>query len=146
MKFLKRLFFVVTIIVCVFGVWSQTYTFNVEKATKHLTEHGLDHSTHCCAWYTMRALQAGNCPAIILPAQWYFYFMPLVKFKEVPKSNYKAQRGDVVVFERPSGRWWGHIAMYNGDIWISDFKQQHMNPYRKPIPYKIYRYQSKSPH
>ncbi len=31
--------------------------------------------------------------------------------------------------------------MYNGVQWISDFKQKEMNPYKKPVPYRIYRYQ-----
>ena len=32
--------------------------------------------------------------------------------------------------------------MYNGVQWISDFKQKEMNPYKKPVPYRIYRYKS----
>lgn len=36
---------------------------------------------------------------------------------------------------------WGHIAIYTGNSWISDVKQTAMNPYRKPIPYKIFRYE-----
>lgn len=137
-------------IVAVWGVWAQTYSFDVEKATEHLTEHAERKSMHCCAWYTMRALQAGGCPAIILPAQWYDGFMPLVQFEEVSKEHYHAEAGDVVVFERPSGRswkkisqWWGHVAMYNGKRWISDFKQRSMSPYSSKVPYKIYRYKRK---
>ena len=131
----------------VFFVWAQTYTFNVEKATAHLTEHGRKTSIHCCAWYTMRALQAGGCPAIILPAQWYRFFMPLVQFEELKLVDYHPMAGDVVVFERPSwkswskiSQWWGHVAMYNGEQWISDFKQKNMNPYKRNVSYRIYRY------
>lgn len=127
-------------------VWAKTYTFNVEKATTHLTKHGLKKSKSWCAWYTMRALQAGGCPAIILPAQWYSWFMPVVGFKQVSKTNYKPQAGDVVVFQRPKFRkkngsihLWGHIAMYNGKQWISDFKQKKKNPYGREVPYKLFR-------
>lgn len=130
-----------------YAVWTQTYSFDVEKATKHLTENGQDKSTRCCAWYTIQALQAGGCPAVILPAQWYRYFMPMVQFEEVPQEGYVPLKGDVVVFERPAWRswkrvsqWWGHIAMYNGEQWISDFKQKNMSPYNKPVPYRIYRH------
>lgn len=130
-----------------YAVWTQTYKFDAEKATNHLTEHGLDHSKHWCAWYTMRALQAGGCPAIILPAQWYRYYMPLVQFEEIPEKGYIPKKGDVVVFERPAGRdwkkiseWWGHVAMYNGEQWISDYKQGDKSPYRKKVPYRLYRY------
>ena len=130
-----------------YAVWTQTYKFDAEKAATHLTEHGLDHSIHWCAWYTMRALQAGGCPAIILPAQWYRYYMPLVQFEEIPEKGYIPKKGDVVVFERPAGRdwkkiseWWGHVAMYNGEQWISDYKQGDKSPYRKKVPYRLYRY------
>ena len=73
--------------------------------------------------------------------------MPLVQFEEIPKKGYIPKKGDVVVFDRPAGRdwkkisqWWGHIAMYNGKQWISDFKQNDKNPYRKNVPYRVYRY------
>ena len=149
MKRIKQFVILVAILGITFLVWSQSYTFNVAKATAHLTAHGRDKSIHCCAWYTMRALQAGGCPAIILPAQWYRYFMPLVRFEEIEVAGYTPQAGDIVVFERPKGRswkkisqWWGHVAMYNGEQWISDFKQKRMNPYKTNVPYRIYRYKS----
>ena len=147
MRKAKRILLGLVIIAIGYAFWTQTYSFDVERAAKHLTDNGQEKSTHCCAWYTMRALQAGGCPAIILPAQWYRYFMLLVQFEEIPQDGYVPQKGDVVVFERPTWRdckqvshWWGHIAMYNGDQWISDFKQQKMNPYKKPVPYRIFRY------
>lgn len=135
-----------------YAIWTQTYSFDADKAARHLTENGKEKSIHCCAWYTMRALQAGGCPAIILPAQWYRYYMPMVQFEEVSQDGYVPMKGDVVVFERPAWRgwirpsqWWGHIAMYNGEQWISDFKQKKMNPYKKPVPYRIYRYKDCQP-
>lgn len=147
MKKIRVLLSTLAFIIIVFVVWAQTYTFNIDKATAHLTEHGREKSIHCCAWYTMRALQAGGCPAIILPAQWYQYFMPLVQFEELKQVNYHPMAGDVVVFERPSwknwskiSQWWGHVAMYNGKQWISDFKQKNMNPYRRDVPCRIFRY------
>ncbi len=147
MRRIKRLAIIAIFLVAVFFTWSQCYTFDVKKATTHLTDHGRNKSIHCCAWYTMRALQAGGCPAIILPAQWYKYFMPLVQFEEVASEGYSPQAGDVVVFERPKSRswkkisgWWGHVAMYNGEQWVSDFKQKRMSPYRQQVPYRLYRY------
>ena len=147
MKKVRLLTYFLGGVAIVFFVWAQTYTFNVEKATAHLTEHGRKTSIHCCAWYTMRALQAGGCPAIILPAQWYRFFMPLVQFEELKLVDYHPMAGDVVVFVRPSwkswskiSQWWGHVAMYNGEQWISDFKQKNMNPYKRNVSYRIYRY------
>lgn len=141
----KIAFGVFILLIASWFVWAKTYTFNVGKATTYLTSHGRNHSKGWCAWYTMRALQAGNCPAILLPAQWYSWFMPLVGFKQVSKTDYKPQAGDVVVFQKPK-EWkdhiWGHVAMYNGEQWISDFKQKKMSPYANPkwdVPYKVFR-------
>lgn len=128
-------------------IWSQCYSFNSAKAADHMVHNARDKSIHCCAWYTMRGLQTGGCPAIILPAQWYSWFLPMVQFEEVSTVGYVPQSGDVVVFERPSSyswrkisQWWGHIAMYDGEQWISDFKQNRMNPYRSDVPYRIFRF------
>lgn len=106
----KKILLALVIALVGYVVWMQTYSFNVNKAVSYLTENGQDKSTHCCAWYTMRALQEGGCPAIILPAQWYRYFMPLVQFEEVPQDDYVPMKGDVVVFERPAWRSWIRIS------------------------------------
>ena len=149
MRRLKNTLLVLALVLIGYAIWTQAYSFDADKAANYLTENGQDKSTHCCAWYTMRALQAGGCPAVILPAQWYRYFMPLVQFEELTLDGYVPQKGDVVVFERPVWRswkrisqWWGHIAMYNGEQWISDFKQEKMNPYKRHVPYRIYRYKN----
>ncbi len=57
-------------------------------------------------------------------------------------------RGDIAVFKGfgtdPNGTWNGHIQMYNGNQWVSDFKQNLITPgpsYRTPPdPYIIYRW------
>jgi len=56
-----------------------------------------------------------------------------------------AQTGDVVVIDGFIGHRHGHIAMFNGDIWVSDFKQNsNVYPgrsYTLHAPaYVIYRY------
>ncbi len=147
MRKLRIKIFIIAIIIGIYAIWCRTYSFDADMATSHLTQHACNRSKHCCAWYSMRALHAGGCPAIILPAQWYRYYMPLVQFEEIPKQDYIPQEGDVVVFERPSwknwnkiSQWWGHIAMYNGKQWISDYKQKNMNPYKSDVPYRLYRY------
>ena len=55
------------------------------------------------------------------------------------------QRGDVVVIQPAPGHPEGHAAIYDGQHWISDFKQLHgLYPgpaYRNAQPpYKIYRH------
>lgn len=139
----------VLILITGWSIWANTYTFDADKAAQYMRDNSRDKSAHCCAWFTMRGLQAGGCPALILPAQWYSWFMPLVQFDEISATNYHPQKGDVVVFERPAkyswkkiSQWWGHVAMYDGEQWVSDFKQNRMNPYRSEVPYRIYRFQA----
>ena len=54
--------------------------------------------------------------------------------------------GDVAIIQPIAGHPHGHMAMFNGTQWVSDFKQQHglypNTAYRslKP-PFTIYRYQ-----
>ena len=57
-------------------------------------------------------------------------------------ENYNPQKGDVVVFDVTIKHDDGHMAMYNGKIWVSDFVQRYMwgGGIRKEAPsYKIYR-------
>ena len=64
--------------------------------------------------------------------------------KEVAQAGYTPKAGDVVVIQPyTGGRTHGHIAMYDGTSWVSDFVQNDMwgGPgYRKNQPSKtIYR-------
>lgn len=128
------LFFTTTIL------FSYTRNFNIEKATNYITKNAAPRSKTCCAWYVMRAMHAGGCLISIYPAWAYKHVLPLYNFKKIDKSNYHPQKGDIVVIENSKEHFWGHIAMYNGEIWVSDFKQRSMNPYRKSYPYEIFRY------
>ena len=64
----------------------------------------------------------------------------MYNFDSISIKNYKAKKGDIIVIENSNEHFWGHIAMFNGNQWISDFKQKNMNPYKKNYNYKIYRY------
>jgi hypothetical protein len=64
-------------------------------------------------------------------------------FKEVPQGS-TLHSGDVAVIQPYAvGNPGGHMAMFDGTIWISDFRQRTMYPgpgYRRMNPpYKIYR-------
>lgn len=126
---MKKFIIIFLIFGFVYVVYSQNYTYNIDKACKTLTENAESTSKCCCAWYVMRALQDGGCPIGIYPAWFYKHVLPLYKFKNIPLENYKPLKGDIVVIENSKEHFWGHIAMYNGTQWISDFKQKNMNPY-----------------
>ena len=59
--------------------------------------------------------------------------------------NTPLQAGDIAVIgddaEKKGGKF--HVCMFNGQIWISDFFQNNMNPYKEPWPYAIYRFHNK---
>jgi len=73
----------------------------------------------------------------------YVDFLPQKGFVEIPKANYVQRKGDIAVFQNyPGGSQSGHIQMFNGSIWESDFKQNNFWPgpgYRKADNYKIFR-------
>jgi hypothetical protein len=62
--------------------------------------------------------------------------------KTISKDSYDPQVGDVVVFDKTSQHPFGHIEMYDGHRWVSDFLQHSLSPYRDPSsapPFTIYR-------
>jgi len=59
----------------------------------------------------------------------------------VSPKGYKPLEGDVVVFSKTPYHKYGHIEMYNGKGWVSDFKQHSMVPFFSQVPpHTIYRF------
>lgn len=136
----KALIFIIAVIV--YFVWCNTASFDTDKATKHLTENALSRSHNCCAWFVMRAMQSGGCPSIILPAWTYRYYLPMIGWKEVSLDSYSPQKGDICVFPYVKHHIFGHIAMWNGEQWISDFKQKNIIVNQAYSSYKVYRHKT----
>ena len=118
---------------------SQIYTSDIEKACTTITEKAETSSRCCCAWYVMRAMHSGGCSIGIYPAWFYKHVLPFYGFQKIESCNYIPQKGDIVVIENSKEHFWGHIAMYNGKQWVSDFKQKNMNPYKKEYKYSLFR-------
>lgn len=109
--------------------------YSNDAAVEYLVEHAESRSKSSCALYVRRAISAGGCPTFGQPpsACDYDLFLPDLGFNEVPQDGYVPQKGDVVVFSAIKGHKHGHICMYDGHQWISDFKQRSMysaNAYR----------------
>jgi uncharacterized Zn-binding protein involved in type VI secretion len=117
-----------------------------DKAAKHLSENAAPKSQGKCAKYVRQAMEAGGMDTTGRPvsAKNYGPFLDKKGFAKVPAENYVPQKGDVVVIQPyKGGSEHGHIAMYDGQQWVSDFKQKDMwggSGYRnnKP-PHQIYR-------
>jgi hypothetical protein len=109
-----------------------------------------------CATYVKKAIEKGGVNMDCHPkyAKDYDACLTKRKFNKLPSSThgkYTPRKGDIVVFQAPPGQDppMGHIQMYNGEEWVSDFKQgkakRNFRPgpsyrgHKPPISYEIYR-------
>lgn len=120
--------------------------YDIEKAVSKLNANALSGSKGECAKYVRWAVEAGGLSTTGRPvsAKDYDKFLPKLGFSETSKEGYNPVKGDIVVIESISGHPHGHIAMYNGEQWISDFKQRDIwagSAYRNAKPnYRIFRW------
>jgi hypothetical protein len=125
-----------------------TSNMDIDKAVAHLDANAHGKSQKKCAQYVRQAIEAGGVRLDVNTrpgeAKNYGPYLGRHGFKAVDTQNYVPQKGDVAVIQNyPGGSAAGHIAMYNGTQWVSDFRQTDMwsGPgYRKHQPsYEIYR-------
>lgn len=140
-KRFPRFILAILILALGYAVWVKSYRYNIRKAVAHVETHALTRSHTCCAWFVMRAMQAGGCPIGILPAFAYKDVLPWYGFVEIDKKQ-PLQAGDIIVHPAVGRHVYGHIAMWTGRQWVSDFKQKSMFPARAyaKTDYKIYRH------
>jgi hypothetical protein len=135
-------------------------TYSIENAVNWLNDNAHNSWKDAkgqCAKYIRRSLEAGfglQKDAFLgktpVPARLYGPFLQGQGFSQVQTTNY--QIGDIAVIQGypgatsdPNGVPYGHIQMYDGNIWISDFKQMNgfwPGPgYRRSQPgFTIYRW------
>lgn len=112
------------------------YKYDHEQAVKYAVSNACAHSRTMCAWYVMRALHHGGCyPCGIYPAYAYNKILGKAGFMEISPDN--LQKGDICVLSQNSRSQFGHIAIYDGRNWISDFRQKDI------FPNSAYRQESK---
>ena len=128
---------------------------DINKAIDHLIENANASSLGQCAKYVRRALNAGGFD--VKPVAYAkdvgaelerVGFKPIIKkYKpaEFPTLGYQETSGDIAIIQPTTRNTAGHIAMYDGTGWVSDFRQRNFWPgslYAKEKPdYVIYRYQ-----
>jgi type VI secretion system secreted protein VgrG len=120
--------------------------FNIDEAVKYLDENAEAVPFGKCATYVRKALEAGGLDMSARPisAKDYGPYLKHMMFKSIDLKNYRPAKGDIVVIQNyKGGDIHGHIAMYDGAQWVSDFKQRDMwgGPgYRNYLPsYEVYR-------
>jgi len=119
---------------------------NKSDLSDWMDAHALTRSSHHCAMYCRMGMEAAGLNTADRPnsgdAGDYGPFLLRHGAKTVPKDSYDPQVGDVVVFDKTSQHPFGHIEMYDGHRWVSDFMQHSLSPYRDPSnapPFTIYR-------
>lgn len=117
--------------------------WNAEEAARYATENAAKKSVGLCAMYVRRAMVAGGIPLYQGGNAWHYkYLLPILGFEEIDNKEEK-MIGDIVVFQPIGKRRFGHIAIWNGKQWISDFKQRsiivHSDYTKKECEYSIFR-------
>lgn len=117
--------------------------WNLEAAVKHLVDNAKSKPTAECAKYVRRAIEAGGVTLIRHnSAKDYGSSLIKVGFKKVTvPPPQRGQKGDVVVMQAIGTHIHGHMQMYSGSKWISDYNQSGFYPYRVSRPeYQFYRF------
>jgi hypothetical protein len=104
--------------------------YDLNKAVDKLDKNAQTKSIGSCAKYVRLAIEAGGVSTKGRPgsATNYDNFLPKLGFSTVDSTNYTPMKGDIVVFKAFQGKnkyhQHGHIQMYDGTQWVSDFKQR----------------------
>ena len=118
--------------------------WNKDIAIAHLNARANTHSLGRCAEYVRKAVEAGGL-VLSRRASAKDYGESLRQVGFLVANNTPIRAGDIAVIQPINGHPHGHIAMYNGSKWVSDFRQNHGHypgpSYRKfQLSFTVYRY------
>ena len=118
---------------------------DIDKAVNHLVSNAKPKSSNWCAKYVANALEAGGFK-FTRQSSAYLYrtngVLTNIGYREIPKPS-SFVKGDITVTDKNRYHVDGHIAMWSGSQWISDYFQKSEYVYannQPPIYY--YRYGS----
>ena len=127
---------------------SYIVSINIDAAVKHLIDNSSAKSKGWCAKYVANALVAGGFEFQRQGSAYMYHtngIMIKMGYKEISNPSYFI-KGDITVTEKNNYHLHGHIAMYTGSQWISDFRQKSefvYSSHQPPIHY--YRYGDGTP-
>lgn len=116
----------------------------VGRSIRYIVGNANKRSIKKCAMYVRLALKAGgindsNHPAA---ATDYLHYLPKRGFARIREGQ--LQPGDICVLPAGGTHIYGHICMYTGKVWVSDYIQTSMIVYNKGNwPYVLFRYTGK---
>ena len=107
--------------------------FNVDDTIARLNAHAHATSQGACGRYVRLALEAGGferTEVFVSAYRWAGYLssrgVPTVAF--INNCSFQPQMGDIAVFGAIQGHVHGHIQIWNGQQWVSDFRQNDFWP------------------
>jgi hypothetical protein len=113
-------------------------SYDIDKACEYISSHAAASSTHKCAMGVRLAIEAGGLNTTGRPGWAYKYadFLPKLGFTRVStfqsnsQGGYTPVKGDIAVYKKGNNTDVpGHICMFDGTRWYSDFKQNNMYVY-----------------
>ncbi len=122
---------------------SSGHPIDKDAITNYADQHAEPHSLGKCAAYCRRAFEAGGVDTSGHPIDAKDWGPTLLKngAAVISPDGYTPQKADVAVFAGSDAHPYGHITIYDGKQWVSDFKQRNMSPYRSgTTPATIYRF------
>lgn len=113
-------------------------------AARHASRAAHGKSLGRCALYVRKALQSAGYRFTPQPSAYMYATngtLAKAGFTKLNNNNYVPQVGDVAVFNRSSKHPHGHIQIYDGTQWVSDFRQGvgKFSPYRQHNGYSVWR-------
>lgn len=125
------------------GAYAQNLSSNAAPsiAARFAKSAAHDRSTRRCALYVRKALQQAGYK-FTPQASAYMYANGTLAgagFVQISSNGYTPQVGDVVVFNRTNKNPHGHIQIFDGSGWVSDFKQPGFSPYNDNHSFTVWR-------
>jgi len=119
---------------------------HVRRLISWLDVHAHHHSTHHCATSVRKAMEAAGIHTVDRPASGdagdYGPFLLRHGARVIAQESYEPKAGDIAVFDRTAEHPAGHIQVFDGHHWVSDYVQKTFSPYRDPgrtPPVTLYR-------
>lgn len=114
------------------------------RAAKFASQAAHASSKRRCALYVRKALQSAGYKFTPQESAYMYASKGILAgagFTKLSNHNYVPQVGDVAVFNRSAKHPHGHIQIYDGREWVSDFRQGvgKFSPYRQHNGYTVWR-------
>lgn len=127
-----------------------TNGFDIDSAVETLNKNAHATSQQQCGRYVRLALEDGGINTSnalnnleLTHAYKYDKFLSNQGFSKIGQNtlnSYSPLKGDIIVFKNTSNHLSGHIQMFNGSNWVSDFVQQTPYPWNDYGGYSIFRW------